>query len=86
MMIAAMHAVIHGVGISEAMGCLAAMAESHDRRRRHEAKCGENSDHHRHPEGKSGAERFQHGSSLGPWGTSHKPCETMMPDRKLTIK
>jgi hypothetical protein len=76
MIAAAMHTVIHLVGISEAMGCIAAMAESHDRRRRHEAKCGENGDHHRHAEAKPGAQLLQHRRSELPQVESCKSYES----------
>jgi hypothetical protein len=56
-----MHAVIDGIGMGEAMQGLLAMAEGHDRRRRHQAKGGEGGDCHRHAEAKPGAELLQHG-------------------------
>jgi hypothetical protein len=43
----AMHAVIHGIRIGEAVGGVAAMPEGQDGGRRHEAKRGEGGDHHR---------------------------------------
>jgi hypothetical protein len=43
---AAMHVVIYGIGISEAVDGVAAVAEGHDRGRCHEAKRGESGDHH----------------------------------------
>ena len=59
-----MHAVIRGIGMGKAMHRVLAMAEGHDRRRRHEAKRGEGGNRHRHAEAKPGAECPQHGSSL----------------------
>jgi len=53
---AAMHAVIHDVGVGEAMHSVAALAEGQDRRRGHEAKGRKHGDHHRRAEAKPGAE------------------------------
>jgi hypothetical protein len=52
----AVHAVIHGFGIGEAVRGVAAMAEGHDRRWYHQAKRGKNRDHYRQAEAKPGAE------------------------------
>jgi hypothetical protein len=54
--VTAMHAVIDGIGIGEAVDGVTAMAEGHDRGRCDEAKSGKNRDHHRRAEAKPGAE------------------------------
>jgi hypothetical protein len=53
---AAVHAVIHGIGIGEAMQGISAMAEGQDSGRRHEAKGSENGNHHRCAKAKPGTE------------------------------
>jgi hypothetical protein len=52
----AMHAVIHGIRIGEAVGGVAAMPEGQDRGRRYKAERGEDGNGHRHAEAKPGAE------------------------------
>ena len=58
---APVHAMIHCVGIGEAMHSVAAVSEGHHRGRRDEAKRGESRGRHRYAEPKSGAELLQHG-------------------------
>ncbi len=53
---ATMHVVIGGIAMGEALHNVAAMAEGHHRRRRHEAKDGKAGNHDRHAEAKPGAE------------------------------
>ena len=53
---AAMHRMIHGIGIGEAMQGIFAMAEGQDSGRRHEAKGSENGNHHRRAKAKPGTE------------------------------
>jgi hypothetical protein len=50
------HPVIDGLGISKAMHSVVAVTEGHNRRRRHEAKCGESGDHNCHAEARPRAE------------------------------
>src|SRR5262245_15388789 len=68
-----MHAVMDGIGMGKAMDRVLAMAEGHDRRRRHEAKRRESGNRHRHAEPKAGAECPQHGSSLVGRGAPRNP-------------
>ena len=77
--IAAMHAVIHGVGIGETMHGIAAVAERHECRRRDKAKGSENGDHHRRAEAKPGAQLLQHWGSLLPQAERCKPYESGVP-------
>jgi hypothetical protein len=53
---AAMHPMIHGIGIGEAMQGVAAMAKGQDSGRGHKAKGSENGHHHCRAEAKPGAE------------------------------
>jgi hypothetical protein len=53
---AAMHRMIHGIGIGEAMQGIFAMAEGQDSGRRHEAKGSENGNRHRCAKAKPGTE------------------------------
>ena len=68
-----MHAMIRGIGMGKAMHRVLAMAEGHNRRRRHEAKRREGGNRHRHAEPKPGAECPQHGSSLVGLGAPRNP-------------
>ena len=70
---AAMHAVIYGIRIGEAVGNHVAMAESHDRWRRHEAKGGPGRDQHRHAKARPRAQLLQHVESLLPQAGGCKP-------------
>jgi hypothetical protein len=60
----AMHAVIHGIRIGEAVSNIVAMAESHDRWGRDKAKGGENGDHHRRAKATPGTQLLQHRGSV----------------------
>jgi len=60
----AMHAVIHGIRIGEAVGSIVAMAESYDRWGRNKAKCSKKGDQHRRAKAKPGAQLLQHRGSV----------------------
>jgi hypothetical protein len=79
---AAMHAVIYGIRIGEAVGSIVAVTEGHDRWRGHEAKGGEGGDCHCHSEAKPSAECPHYETSLVGWGAPRKPRERRIPDRK----
>jgi hypothetical protein len=53
---AAMHAVVHGIGIDETVHGIAAVSEGQDRWGRHKAKGRENGDHHRSAKAQPSAE------------------------------
>ena len=73
-----MHAVAGDIGVGEAMRGRLAMAESHDSRRRHQAKRGKDGNRHRHAKSKPRPKRLQHGSSL----VAPAPPGKLAPDQK----